>query len=100
MDEEQFGPILPVISFTDVNDVIERANKTDYGLGGSVWTKDIERGIELATQLECGTAWVNQHVIFRPNIPFGGAKMSGKGLQNGPWGLDELCQLQVIGVAK
>ena len=66
----------------------------------SVWTNDIERGAELAAHLECGTAWVNQHAGFRPNIPFGGAKMSGNGLQNGAWGLDELCQLQVISIAK
>ena len=57
-------------------------------------------GIELASRLECGTAWVNQHTQFLPNIPFGGAKLSGSGLQGGSLGLDELCQLQVISVAK
>lgn len=100
VDEEQFGPVLPVISFTDIDEVIERANNTDYGLGGSVWTNDLVRGAEIAARLECGTAGVNQRVQFRPNIPFGGAKMSGIGLQNGPLGLDELCQLQVISIAK
>ncbi len=100
VDEEQFGPVLPVMSFANVNEVIERANRTDYGLGGSVWTNDLEQGVELAARLECGTAWVNQHMSFLPNIPFGGAKMSGNGVQNGLSGLDEFCQLQVISIAK
>jgi acyl-CoA reductase-like NAD-dependent aldehyde dehydrogenase len=100
VDEEQFGPVLPVMSFTNVDDAIERANGTEYGLGGSVWTNDLDQGIELANRLECGTAWINQHLGYRPHIPFGGAKMSGTGLQNGQWGLDELSQLQVINLAK
>ena len=88
------------MSFVDVDEVIDRANRTDYGLGGSVWTNDLEKGIELADRLECGTAWVNQHTRFQADIPFGGAKMSGHGVQNGQWGLEELSQLQVISVAK
>jgi acyl-CoA reductase-like NAD-dependent aldehyde dehydrogenase len=100
VDEEQFGPVLPVIPFTDVNEIIERVNATDFGLGGSVWTNDVERGIELAARLECGTAGVNHHTRFEPKIPFGGAKQSGYGIQNGLWGLDELCQLQVISITK
>ena len=100
VDEEQFGPVLPVIPFTDVNEIIERVNAIDFGLGGSVWTNDVERGIELAARLECGTAGVNHHTRFEPKIPFGGAKQSGYGIQNGLWGLDELCQLQVISITK
>ena len=100
VDEEQFGPVLPVIPFSDVDEVIERANATDFGLGGSVWTRDLDRGIDLAARLDCGTAGVNQHTGFHPLIPFGGAKQSGLGIQNGIWGLDELCQLQVISVSK
>jgi acyl-CoA reductase-like NAD-dependent aldehyde dehydrogenase len=100
VDEEQFGPVLPVIPFSDVDEVIERANATDFGLGGSVWTKDLKRGIELAARLECGAAGVNQHTGFHPKVPFGGAKQSGHGIQNGIWGLDELCQLQVISISK
>jgi acyl-CoA reductase-like NAD-dependent aldehyde dehydrogenase len=100
VDEEQFGPVLSVIPFNDVDEVIERANATDFGLGGSVWTKDLERGKELAARLECGTAGINQHTGFHPIIPFGGAKQSGYGIQNGLWGLDELCQLQVISISK
>lgn len=100
VDEEQFGPVLPVIPFSDVNEVIERANATDFGLGGSVWTRNLERGIELAARLECGVAGVNQHTEFHPKVPLGGAKQSGLGIQNGIWGLDELCQLQVISISK
>ena len=86
VDEEQFGPVLPVMSFAGVDEAIERANRTDYGLGGSVWTNDLEIGAELASRLECGTAWVNQHVKFLPDIPFGGVKLSGSGVQNGIMG--------------
>lgn len=100
VDEEQFGPVLPVIPFSDVDEVIERANATDFGLGGSVWTKDLERGVELAARLECGAAGVNQHTGFHPKVPFGGAKQSGHGIQNGIWGMDDLCQLQVISISK
>ena len=100
VDEEQFGPVLPVIPFSDVDEVIERANATDFGLGGSVWTRDLDRGIDLAARLDCGTAGVNQHTGFHPIIPFGGAKQSGYGMQNGIWGLDELSQLQVISITK
>jgi acyl-CoA reductase-like NAD-dependent aldehyde dehydrogenase len=100
VDEEQFGPVLPVIPFSDVDEVLERANATDFGLGGSVWTRNLEQGIELAARLECGIAGVNQHTGFHPKVPLGGAKHSGHGVQNGIWGLDDLCQLQVISIAK
>jgi acyl-CoA reductase-like NAD-dependent aldehyde dehydrogenase len=100
VDEEQFGPVLPVIPFADINEIIGRANASDFGLGGSVWTNDLDRGKELAARLECGSAAVNQHTDFHPKIPFGGAKQSGYGIQNGSWGLDELCQLQVISISK
>ncbi len=100
VDEEQFGPVLPIIPFADIDEIIERANATDFGLGGSVWTNDLDRGMEIATRLESGSAAVNHHTDFHPLIPFGGAKQSGYGIQNGIWGLDELCQLQVVSVAK
>ena len=100
VDEEQFGPVLPIMAYSDIDDAIERANRTEYGLGGSIWTNDIELGCQLAARLECGTAWVNQHKRLAPSIPFGGAKMSGDGTQFGQWGFDELCQLQVIHLAK
>ena len=94
--EEQFGPVLPVLSFTDIQDAVRRANSTHFGLGGSVWTQDLEQGADLVSQLECGIGWVNQHNTFYPEAPLGGVKWSGVGYQNGRWGLDEFCTLQVV----
>lgn len=94
--EEQFGPVLPMLSFDDVEDAIHRANATSYGLSGSIWTQDIERAAELISQLECGTGWVNQHNTFHPNAPVGGVKWSGIGYENGRWGLEAFSSLQVF----
>jgi acyl-CoA reductase-like NAD-dependent aldehyde dehydrogenase len=100
VDEEQFGPALPVIGYRDVDDAVARANATMYGLSGSVWGKDVERATEVAGRLECGTAWVNQHLAILPNAPFGGAKWSCIGVENGPWGLLGFTELQTVNVAK
>jgi len=97
--EEQFGPALPVLSFAKVEDAIEAANGTVYGLGGSVWTSDVEQGIDIASQLRSGTAWVNQHGIVLPHIPFGGVNLSGLGRANGAVGLDSYSELQTISVS-
>ena len=95
VDEEQFGPALPVISYRDLDDAITRANATSFGLGGSVWGTDIDRAADVADQLECGTAWVNSHVSLAPHQPFGGLKWSGVGVENGPWGLYGFTELKV-----
>jgi acyl-CoA reductase-like NAD-dependent aldehyde dehydrogenase len=95
VDEEQFGPALPVISYRDVDDVVERANATHFGLSGSVWGTDVDRAAAVAERLECGTAWVNAHLALAPHQPFGGAKWSGLGVENGPWGLYGFTELQV-----
>ena len=100
VDEEQFGPALPIIPYKDIDDAVRRANATHYGLSGSVWSKDADRGAEVAAQLECGSAWVNQHLAIAPNLPFGGAKWSGIGVENGPWGLLGFTEIQVVNVAK
>jgi acyl-CoA reductase-like NAD-dependent aldehyde dehydrogenase len=100
VDEEQFGPALPVIAYTDVDDAVRRANSTHYGLSGSVWSNDMNRAAEVASQLECGSAWVNQHLAIAPNLPFGGAKWSGIGVENGPWGLLGFTEIQVVNAAK
>ncbi len=100
VDEEQFGPALPVIPYRRVEDAIERANATHFGLSGSVWSANRERGAEIASQLECGTAWVNQHLAIAPNLPFGGAKWSGIGVENGPWGLLGFTEIRVLNVSK
>ncbi|MGO9453374.1 MAG: aldehyde dehydrogenase family protein [Candidatus Binataceae bacterium] len=100
VDEEQFGPALPVMPYKDVADAVRRANATTYGLSGSVWGTDSERATEVAGQLECGSAWVNQHLAIAPNLPFGGAKWSGIGVENGPWGLLGFTEIQVVNVVK
>jgi acyl-CoA reductase-like NAD-dependent aldehyde dehydrogenase len=96
VDEEQFGPALPVIAYRDVDDVIERANATHFGLSGSVWGTDADRAAGVANQLECGTAWVNTHLALAPQQPFGGFKWSGVGVENGPWGLAEFSEIQAV----
>ena len=100
VDEEQFGPALPIIRYAKVEDAIERANATNYGLSGSVWSANTEKAAEVAAQLDCGTAWVNQHLAIAPNLPFGGAKWSGIGVENGPWGLLGFTEIQVVNVSK
>jgi len=100
VDEEQFGPLLPIIRYTEVDDALERANGLDVGLGGSVWSADVERAAEIAARLECGTAWVNSHGGIAPNIPFGGVKCSGIGVEFGEEGLQEYTTIQVVNVSK
>jgi acyl-CoA reductase-like NAD-dependent aldehyde dehydrogenase len=96
VDEEQFGPVLPIIRYTDIDEVITRANDNPNGLGGSVWSKNIGRAKEIAQTLECGTAWINKHGAIQPNAPFGGVKGSGFGVEFGEEGLLENMSMQVI----
>jgi acyl-CoA reductase-like NAD-dependent aldehyde dehydrogenase len=98
--EEQFGPVVPILKYTDVDDAIRRANDTRYGLSGSVWTSDVERGTEIAARLEVGTAWVNQHRATSAFVPFGGAKESGYGRQYSSLGLKGYMEPEVVSVAK
>jgi acyl-CoA reductase-like NAD-dependent aldehyde dehydrogenase len=98
--EEQFGPIVPILKFKDLDDALRRANDTRYGLSGSVWTNDVKRGAEIAAQLEVGTAWVNQHRATSAFVPFGGAKESGLGRQYSALGLKGYMEPEVISVAK
>jgi acyl-CoA reductase-like NAD-dependent aldehyde dehydrogenase len=100
VDEEQFGPAVPVMTYRDVDDAVARANATTYGLSGSVWTADPERGAAVAERLECGTSLVNAHSELGPDQPLVGAKWSGIGAENGQWGLEGMTQLQVRYSAK
>jgi acyl-CoA reductase-like NAD-dependent aldehyde dehydrogenase len=100
VDEEQFGPVLPVIKIKDGMDAVARANNSEYGLGGSVWSKDLDKAWELASQMNTGTVWINKHADLAPNIPFGGAKLSGVGTELGEEGLSEFTQMHVINMAK
>ncbi|WP_116366019.1 aldehyde dehydrogenase family protein [Parahaliea mediterranea] len=98
--EEPFGPILPVLKFSDVEDALRRANDSTNGLGGSVWSSDIEAATRLASRLECGTAWVNNHAMIQPDAPFGGVKESGFGVEFGRYGLEEYTSIQTLQVSK
>ena len=100
VDEEQFGPALPLVTYRDVDDAVARANATSFGLSGSVWSSDVSRATDVASRLECGTAWVNKHLDITPHAPFGGAKWSGIGVENGPWGLLGFTEIQTVNVAK
>jgi acyl-CoA reductase-like NAD-dependent aldehyde dehydrogenase len=100
VDEEQFGPILPVIKYSDIDDAIRRANNSPFGLGGSVWSKDIEKAKSIASRLECGTAWVNDHAAIQPNAPFGGVKESGYGVEFGHYGMEDYTSIQTLKIAK
>jgi acyl-CoA reductase-like NAD-dependent aldehyde dehydrogenase len=99
VDQEQFSPILPLVRIKSAEDGLVRANRSDYGLCGSIWTKDMGRARNLASQMQTGTVWINQHVNFGPHIPFGGAKQSGIGVEWGQLGLTELTQVTVINEA-
>ncbi|MEH6470341.1 MAG: aldehyde dehydrogenase family protein [Halopseudomonas sp.] len=100
VDEEQFGPVLPVIRYHDVEDAVSHANANSNGLGGSVWSSDIEQAQRIAARLECGTAWINNHAEVLPHAPFGGCKMSGFGVEFGVEGLLEYTCQQVINISK
>jgi acyl-CoA reductase-like NAD-dependent aldehyde dehydrogenase len=100
VDEEQFGPVLPVISYVDPEDALARANASPWGLGGSIWSTDLDKAYDLASRMEAGTVWINQHADLAPNIPFGGAKQSGLGVELGEEGLAEFTQLQIINMAR
>lgn len=96
VDEEQFGPILPVISFSSDDDVVRRANATSMGLGGSVWSSSPDRARAMALRIDAGTVWINSHGKLEADIPFGGSKQSGIGTELGREGLEAFTQLKVI----
>jgi acyl-CoA reductase-like NAD-dependent aldehyde dehydrogenase len=100
VSEEQFGPIIPVMKFKDVEDALGRANHTRFGLAGSVWGKDVARATAIASRLEVGTAWVNQHRATLATVPFGGAKESGVGRTYSRLGLEAYLEPQVLSVLK
>lgn len=96
VDEEQFGPALPIIRYRDLDEVIEKANGVDVGLGASVWSSDREQARAVAARIDAGTVWINSHGAVHPMVPFGGAKQSGYGLEFGVEGLKALGVPQVI----
>jgi acyl-CoA reductase-like NAD-dependent aldehyde dehydrogenase len=94
--EEQFGPALPIIRYSTVDEAISMANSLDVGLGASVWSSDPAAAREVAARIQAGTVWINKHGAVDPRIPFGGAKQSGYGLEFGVEGLKALGVPQII----
>jgi acyl-CoA reductase-like NAD-dependent aldehyde dehydrogenase len=100
VDEEQFGPVLPVIVYHEVDEAVRLANDNPNGLGGSVWSGDIARAVEVGRRLECGTVWINEHGAVQPDAPFGGVKQSGIGVGFGRQGLEEFTSIQTLKIMK
>jgi len=100
VEDEQFGPVLPVLAYDDLDEVISTVNDSDYGLGSSVWGADTTKASEVALMLEAGSIWVNRHGYIAPEAPFAGAKQSGIGIEMGVDGLKEFTQMQLLVVEK
>lgn len=97
--EEQFGPVVPLLRYTYIDEAIAAANATDFGLGASVWGSDTTAAAEVAARLDAGSVWVNRHGVVSPEVPFGGTKQSGVGRSNGDVGVDAYSELTTISVA-
>jgi acyl-CoA reductase-like NAD-dependent aldehyde dehydrogenase len=100
VQEEAFGPVLPMLKFKDIDDVIDRANASEYGLAGAIWSEDVKKATEIAHRMETGTVWINQNLNLRPDTPFAGHKQSGFGAENGMDGLLEYMAPQSVYVAR
>ncbi|EDQ34748.1 NAD-dependent aldehyde dehydrogenase [Hoeflea phototrophica DFL-43] len=98
--EEQFGPILPVIRYSKLDDTIAKANALEVGLGASAWGNDPEEAAKVARKLVAGTRWVNRHGVLNPTVPMGGVKQSGIGVEFGEEGLREYTTVQILSMAK
>jgi acyl-CoA reductase-like NAD-dependent aldehyde dehydrogenase len=98
--EEQFGPILPVLAYDTIEEAITRANDSIYGLTATVWGRDVNRALEVAKLLECGTVWVNRHLELPMDIAVGGVKQSGIGVELGAEGLREFTQRRIVNVGR
>lgn len=98
--EEAFGPVLPLLKFKDVDDVVARANDTEYGLAGAVWSADVDKALDIAHRLDTGTVWINQNLQSTPFTPLAGAKQSGFGQENGLAGLLEFTRPKAIFIPK
>lgn len=100
VDEEQFGPVLPIIKYKTLEEAVEKANDSENGLGASVWSDDLDEAQTIAALLEAGTVWINQHGAINPFVPFGGAKKSGYGVEFGLEGLKTVTIPKVISIKK
>ena len=98
VDEEQFGPVLPIIRYSSVDEAVKAANGTEFGLDASVWTGDPTAGRAVMERLEAGTVWLNKHAQIAPHVPMGGIKSSGLGVEFGQEGLEAYTEIKVISV--
>jgi len=96
--EEIFGPVMSIIKFDSMDDVVRRANSTMYGLAAAVWTRDIGKAHAIANKVRAGTVWVNCYDVFDPGAPFGGFKQSGIGREMGEYGLTQYTELKTVTV--
>jgi succinate-semialdehyde dehydrogenase/glutarate-semialdehyde dehydrogenase len=96
--EELFGPVISFYTFTEINEAIALANATSYGLGASIWSKDIMQAKQIANNIESGMIYINQIVKSDARFPFGGIKKSGFGRELGEFGLREFCNVKTIWV--
>jgi len=94
--EEIFGPVMSVIPFTTVDEVIRRANATEYGLAAAVWTRDIKKALAVSNSVRAGTVWVNCYNVLDTRAPFGGYKQSGIGRELGEYGLQQYTQVKSV----
>ncbi|UZW56004.1 aldehyde dehydrogenase family protein [Sphingobium sp. JS3065] len=98
--EEAFGPVLPLLKFSNVDDAIRRANASEFGLAGAVWSRDVHKAVEIASRLETGTVWINENLYLPPTAPFAGHKQSGLGVENGMDGLLQYMDPKTIYIPK
>ena len=96
--DEIFGPVVSVLPFSGVDEVIDRANRTTYGLAAAIWTKDIDKAHRFAKEVKAGTVWVNCYHVVDTTTPFGGFKMSGLGRENGEAVLDHYTEVKTVTV--
>lgn len=96
VEQEQFGAALPIVAYDDLDATIAQLNDGEFGLGASVWSPDGGRAHAVASRIEAGTVWINQHTLVEPDAPFGGWKSSGLGRERGRWGLEEYLETRVI----
>ncbi|KAF6031251.1 ALDH1A1 [Bugula neritina] len=94
--EEIFGPVMSIFKFKDVAEVVSRANNSIYGLAASVFTRDIEKALKVAHELQAGTVYVNAYHVLQPSTPFGGFKMSGSGRELGEYGLEQYSEKKTV----